>query len=230
MKYKSKRQKQINETLNANIFYTFNKAIEIIKNIPKVKFTENIEASIQLTINPKKKKISIKGYSLLPHDIEKENTIAVFTTNDEEIKNITTKHILLKEKDIATLTKKTIKFDLLLTTPTSIGKIGKISKVLGCKKLMPDIKYGTLTTNLEQTINKLKNSYIKFKNEKNDIIHCVIGKINLDTQKLKENIEMIINDIKKSKPKDCKNINIKKISISSTMGPGLKINLNSVNI
>lgn len=230
MKYKSKKQKHISETVNVNTLYAFNKAIEIIKNIPKAKFAENIEASIQLNINPKKKKIHIKGYSVLPNDIEKENKIAIFSTNDEETKNIKTTHILIKENDIANLTKKNINFDLLITTPASIGKIGKISKILSSKKIMPDIKYGTLTTNLESTINKLKNNYIKFKNEKNDIIHCIIGKANLDTQKLKENIETIINDIKKSKPKDCKNINIKKISISSTMGPGLKINLNSVNI
>lgn len=230
MKYKTKKQKKIKEKFDTTKIYTFNKAVDIIKNIPRANFLENIEASIQLNINPKKKKIQLKGYSILPNDIKKTNKIAIFTTNNEEINNINTNTLFIKENDISNLTKKNINFDLLITTPTSIGKIGQISKILNSKKIMPDIKYGTLTTNLKLTLEKLQKNYIKFKNEKNDIVHCIIGKITLDTEKLKENIEKIINDIKKSKPKDCKNICIKKINLSSTMGPGIKININSINI
>jgi len=229
MTHKSKKQKHISEIIEKKNIYTFNKAIELIKNLPKAKFAENIEASIQLSVNPKKKKIHIKGYSILPNDTEKKYKIAVFSTDNEAIKNIKNTAMIIKEENLEHLTKKNLNFDLIITTPSSIGKIGKLNKVLNAKKIMPDIKYGTLTTNLETTLEKLKKNYIRFKNEKNDIIHCLLGKMNLDTQKLKENIEVIINDIKKSKPKDCKNITIKKISISSTMGPGLKINLNSLN-
>jgi large subunit ribosomal protein L1 len=108
--------------------------------------------------------------------------------------------------------------------------MGKLNKILGSKNLMPDIKYGTITTNIKDTLSKIRKNYVKFKNDKNDIIHSSIGKIDLDTNKLKENLETLINEIKKYKPQNCKNMSIKKIHISSTMGCGLEINLNSLTI
>jgi len=218
------------DIIEKNKSYSFEKAINFIKNNKTRKFKETIETSIHLNVTPKKKNISIKGYSILPNDIEKNYNIGVFVTKDETITYNDTNITILNEDNIKEFNKKNLYFDIMITNPKSMIKIGKFSKLLNSKKIMPDIKYGTITNDISDTITKCKKNYIKFKNDKNDIINCIIGKIDLESKKLKENIETLINDIKKQKPKNCKNISIKKISISSTMGPGIKINVNSLII
>lgn len=211
---------------------SFEKAIELIKNNKKRKFQESVDIAIQLNVQPSKKNISIKGFSLYPNKINKKIKIAAFLTTENEINlaNESNIDVILQEKNITDFTKKNINFDIIITTTSSIIKMGKLNKILGSKGLMPDIKYGTITNNIKETIDKIKNNYTKFKNDKNDIIHAMIGKINLDANKLKENAETLINDIKKYKPQSCKNISIKKIHISTTMGESFEINLNSINI
>ncbi len=215
-----------------NLSTSFEKAVEIIKNSKKRKFNESIDIAIQLALVPSKKNIIIKGCSFLPNNTGRNLKIAAFLINENELNEAKNSNIetIIQEKNIIDFSKKQIKFDVLVSTPTSIVKLGKLNKILGSKNLMPDIKYGTITTNITETTNKLKSNYVKFKNDKNDIIHSILGKINLDTKKLKENAEAIINDIKKNKPQNCKSIVIKKIHISSTMGQSSEINLNSLNI
>lgn len=223
--------KKIKE-LNKNQIYSFEKAIDFIKNLKKRNFKESIDVAIQLNVVPNKKNISIKGHSILPNKINKNKKIAAFLISDNEINEAKDQNIeiILNEKNISDFTKKNINFDLIITTPNAIIKMGKLNKILGSKNLMPDIKYGTITTNIKETLSKIRQNYVKFKNDKNDIIHSSIGKIDLDTNKLKENLETLINEIKKYKPQNCKNMSIKKIHISSTMGCGLEINLNSLTI
>ncbi len=215
-----------------NQVYSFDKAIELIKNSKKRKFIESIDVAIQLNIVPNKKNISIKGHAILPNKINKNKRIAAFLTKDNEITEAKNQNIdiILDEKNIHDFNKKNINFDLIITTPNSIIKMGKLNKILGSKNLMPDIKYGTITTNITDTLSKIKQNYIKFKNDKTDVIHSSIGKIDLESNKLKENLETLINEIKKFKPHTCKNMSIKKIHVSSTMGCGIEINLNSLNI
>lgn len=219
---RNKRTKQVN--------YSFNKAIDFLKENKKTKFIETIETSIHLNISPSRKNINLKGYSLLPNCIYKSYNIAAFITDVNKINNTNNNIKIITENDLSAITKKNIDFNLLITDHTSIIKIGKLSKILNSKKLMPDIRYGTITDNINDTVDKFKKNYVKFKTDKNNIIHCVIGKLDLDTDKLKENIEMLIYDIKKQKPKDCKNMSIDKIYISSTMGAGIKINMKSLTI
>lgn len=221
-----------NKETNKNQIYSFEKAIAFIKNLKKRNFKESIDVAIQLNIAPNKKNISIKGHAMLPNKINENKKIAAFLISDNEINEAKDQsiEIILNEKNIPDFTKKNINFDLIITTPNAIIKMGKLNKILGSKNLMPDIKYGTITTNIKETLSKIRKNYVKFKNDKNDIIHSSIGKIDLDTNKLKENLETLINEIKKYKPQNCKNMSIKKIHISSTMGCGLEINLNSLTI
>ncbi|HIH2763013.1 MAG TPA: 50S ribosomal protein L1 [Candidatus Azoamicus sp.] len=221
-----------NKEINKNQIYSFDKAIEVIKKSKKRNFNESIDVAIQLNIAPNKKNIIIKGHAILPNKINKNKKIAVFLTSDSEINDAKNQNIeiILNEKNIPDFTKKNINFDLILTTPNAIIKMGKLNKILGSRNLMPDIKYGTITTNIKDTISKIRQNYVKFKNDKNDIIHSSIGKLDLDPIKLKENLETLLNEIKKYKPQTCKNMSIKKIHISSTMGCGIEINLNSLTI
>lgn len=210
--------------------FSFENAINLTKDGRRGNFRETIEASIHVITNPKKARISIKGYSLLPHTVGKHYKIAVFITKNEYLVFDRDNVIMLDEDNLEDVINNKIKFNMLLTTPMSITKIGKMNKILSAKKLMPDIKYGTITTNMQETLNNFRKNYIRFKSEKNNIIHCAIGKIDLENIKLKENMETIISDIKKQKPKNCKSIIIEKINISSTMGVGLNLNINSLSI
>jgi len=210
--------------------YSFNKAIDFLSENKNNKFIESVETSIHLILTPKKKNINVKGYSILPHGNNKIYKIAIFTTDLNKIKNIDKSVKIITDEDLNNISKKNIDFNLLITDHNSIIKMGKLSKILNAKKIMPDIKYGTITDNPLDMINRVKNNYIKFKTDKNNIIHCSIGKIDLTSQQLKENIETLINDIKKQKPKECKTMSIEKIYISSTMGTGISINIKSLNI
>ncbi len=210
--------------------YSFHKALEIIKNNAKKKFLENIDVAINLKISPKKKHTPIKGYALLPYDIKKKYRIAIFVSQSEKEKFKEHQNFILNEEDIKNLKKKKKEIDLIITTPTSVTKMGKINKILNTKNLIPNVKYDTITTDVSKTIKKIKKNYIRFKNERNDIIHSTIGKIDLDILKLKKNLETLLKDIKKQRPKNCKNIFINKINISSTMGANFEINKKSLNI
>ena len=185
--------------INKNQIYSFEKAIDVIKNLKKRNFKESVDVAIQLNIVPNKKNISIKGHAILPNKINENKKIAAFLISDNEINEARDQsiEIILNEKNMQDFTKKNINFDLIITTPNAIIKMGKLNKILGSKNLMPDIKYGTITTNIKETLSKIRKNYVKFKNDKNDIIHSSIGKIDLDTNKLKENLETLINEIKK---------------------------------
>ena len=220
----------INEKNEQKNIYNFENAIEILKNNKKKKFVESIDTSITLELFPKKKDINIKGYSCLPNNIKKIYKIAVFTTNASELDIKKDDIILFDDKTIKTLTKKNINFNILLTDTKSITKLGNINKILNSKKLMPDIQYHTITSNFKESIEKIKNNYIQYKNNKTNTINCKIGNIDLETKNIKENLETLISDIKKNKPKNCKNIKIKHIYLSSTMSKSIKININSLNL
>jgi len=227
----TKKKKIIKNTINLKQIYTFNQAIDLLKKIPQAKFEESIEIAINYNIYPKKQNFNIKGFSILPNKTGKKIKVAAFVLNDEiELAKKAKADFIIDDSIINDINKNIINFDILVTTPSSMLKIGKLSKILGPKGLMPNIKYGTINENIYDTIKNIKTNYIKFKSDKSNIIHSIIGKTNCDAKSLKENIEMLIDDIKKQKPKECKSMIIKKIFVSSTMGPGLNINLNSLNI
>ncbi len=224
---KNKKNKYINSKFDRNKIYSFNEAITILKELTNKKFNESLEAAINLNITPKKKMI-IKGYSTLPYFIKKSNKIAIYSDNISDVDINKNDYIIFDNNTFQNINKQNINFDILLTTPSCVIKFGKISKVLSSKKIMPDVKYGTITTNIKEAIKIFKKNYVKYKSDKNHNINSIIGKINLNVNEIKSNIEKLILDIKNQKPKNCKNINIKTITLSTTMGPGIKINTDSI--
>lgn len=227
----TKKKKIYNENINKKKTYTIINAIELLKKLPKAKFNETIDLAISVKTTTKKKETNIKGYSILPNKTGNMLKTAIFL-NDEEKDNIkiSDSYIIFNEENIKNIKKTNINFDIIITTPKSIMKLAEIGNILGPKGLMPNIKYGTIVNDLKDTIENIKYKYIKYKTDKNNIIHTIIGKINFETQQIKENIEKLIKDIKISKTNDNKNIQIKKITINTTMGPGINININSINI
>ncbi|HIH2763338.1 MAG TPA: hypothetical protein ACYCC3_01660 [Candidatus Azoamicus sp.] len=214
--------------ISENRLYDINEALTSLKLNKNKKFIENIEVSVNLSFLPKNKNFVVKGYSVLPHGEMKTSKIAVFSIDNNAIFTLGANFKILNEADLVSLNKKNLFFDLIITTPASMIKLGKLSKILNAKNLMPDVKYGTITSDIKNTLDLLKKNYIRFKSDKGNVINSKIGSINLDDKCLIENLFIFINDIKKNKPKDCKNLDISNVYLTSTMGSSFKLDLKSL--
>lgn len=214
-KYQKKEQKMFN----------LKQGIKILKNSKKRKFIESIDAAFNLNINSKKPEQNIRNTAILPHGTGKNIKIAVFTTG-ENIKIAYSQGAdLVGMEDLAEIIKKNKKkFDIIIATPETMKLVGTLGPILGPRGIMPNPKFGTITKDIKRTIKEIKNGKIYYKNDKNGIIHSTFGKINFSTQALSENFFSLYNSIKKSKPPVSKGLYFKKISLSSTMGPGIIIN------
>lgn len=221
-----KRKKVFNSLIDYNKKYSFEECIMLLKKFWNKKFDESIEVSINFNIIPKKN-IMIKGCVCFDHSIGKKYKIAVFDNNIHDIKE---KDIVyLNDENIKTINKKNINFNILITSPNNMIKLAKYNKLLNSKKLMPDIKYDTITNDIETTVKNINSNYVKFKIDKFPYLNFIIGKISLSDHMLKSNLEKLIIEVKKNKFKNYKSINIKNIIISSTMSPGIKLDIDSIN-
>lgn len=219
-----KTNTQKNQKKEKKIF-SIQKGIEILKKSKKRKFIESIDAAFNLNINPKKPEQNIRNTAILPHGTGKNIKIAVFTTG----KNIKIAYSqgadTVGMEDLAEIIKKKKqKFDIIIATPETMQLVGTLGPILGPRGLMPNPKFGTVTQNIKSTIQEIKSGKIHYKNDKNGIIHSTFGKINFSNQELFENFLSLYNAIKKSRPPLSKGLFFKKISVSSTMGPGIIIN------
>ncbi|CAL4317896.1 50S ribosomal protein L1 [Buchnera aphidicola (Periphyllus testudinaceus)] len=200
------------------------KAISILKDKSKKKFVESFDIAIMLGIDPKKTDQNIRGATVLPHGNGKKIKIAVFADGEEakEAKKAGAEFIGMD--DLAKKIKKNkIKFDITVATPKSMKIVSSLGSILGPKGLMPNHKIGTITSNIYKTIKKIKNGQIRYKNDKNGIIHASIGKTNFSEIQIKENLISLITDLKKQKPNKMKGIYLKKIFLTTTMGQAIQI-------
>lgn len=211
-----------------NRLYDVYEAFNILKSNRNKKFIENIEVAINLSFLPKNKNFVIKGYSILPYGNFKPNKVAIFSLDNSLVLGYDDNFKFLTELELNSINKKNLFFDLIVTTPSSMVKFGKLGKILGSKNLMPDIKYGTITTDIKVTLDLLKKNYLRFKSDKGSVINAKIGQITLDDKFLLENLLVLISDIKKNRPKDCKAFDINSLYLTSTMGSGFKIDIKSL--
>lgn len=214
--------------VSENRLYDIYEAFNILKSNRNKKFIENIEVAINLSFLPKNKNFVIKGYSILPYGNFKPIKIAIFSLDNNSILNYGDNFKFLTELELTSINKKNLFFDLIVTTPSSMVKFGKLGKILGSKNLMPDIKYGTITTDIKATLDLLKKNYLRFKSDKGNVINSKIGSIDLDDKLLLENLFILISDIRKNKPKDCKAFDINSLYVTSTMGSSFKIDIKSL--
>ncbi|NIG99168.1 MAG: 50S ribosomal protein L1 [Buchnera aphidicola (Periphyllus acericola)] len=217
---------KINKKKKSNKFKKtkIDNAISILKKQSKKKFIESIDVVIMLGIDPKKTDQNIRGATVLPHGNGKMVKVAVFADGKkaEEAKNAGAEFIGMD--DLSNRIKKNeIKFDVTVATPESMKIVSLLGAILGPKGLMPNHKIGTITSNIYDTIKKIKNGQIRYKNDKNGIIHTSIGKINFSSIQIKENLASLIKDLNKQKPNKIKGIYLKKIFLTTTMGPSIEI-------
>ena len=226
MKNLSKNRKNISNNIDLTKTYNPNEAIKILKDNSFVKFDETLEVAIKLNINPSKTDQNIRGSIDLPKGTGKKIRIAVMAKGDKAKEAKDSGAEVVGDEDLAKeISKGKINFDLLIATPDMMPTVGKVGKILGPKGLMPNPKLGTVTTDLSLAIKKAKAGQVQFKNDKAGIVHAGIGKLIFEESDLLENLKSFYNEINKSKPNTVKGSFIKKVSIASTMGFGLEVNI-----
>ncbi|QJC30054.1 50S ribosomal protein L1 [Enterobacteriaceae endosymbiont of Plateumaris sericea] len=227
----TKRMTNMYSKINQNKKFSIDEAINELKKFSTVNFIESIDIAIQLGIDSKKSEQNIRKNIILPHGTGKRIKIAVFAHGDKAIEAKEAGADLVGMEDLAIKIKNgEKKINVVITLPEAMNLVRKLAPILGPRGIMPNPKLGTITENIKETINKIKKGQITLRNDKNGIIHTNIGKINFDNYKIKENIEYIINILKKHKPSQIKGNFIKKIYISSTMGISINITTSLINI
>ena len=201
----------------------------MLKELGSTKFDESVDVAINLGIDPKKSDQVVRGSTVLPHGLGKTIKIALFADGADAEAGAEAGADIVGMEDIAEDIKKgDINFDLVIATPASMRIVGQLGQILGPKGLMPNPKVGTVTSDVATAVRNAKAGQAQFRADKAGIVHCSIGKASFSVDALKENLEAVLNEVRKSKPSSSKGVYMQAISISTTMGPGVLVDKSSV--
>lgn len=224
-----KRLLSIKEKIEPNRWYSLSEALTFLKTHSKVKFRESVDVSVRLGINPKKSDQSVRGASVLPHGLGKEVRVAVFTTADKAQTARDAGADAVGLEDLAERVKDgSFDYDRVIASPDAMAVVGQLGQLLGPRGLMPNPKTGTVSDNLAAAVRNAKAGQVHFKNDKAGIVHASIGHVDFTEPQLEENLRALIADLLKAKPAASKGVYIRKVSISSTMGPSLDVTQSSL--
>ena len=225
----SKRNKAIKEKIEPGKQYAINDALTLLKEMPALKFVESVDVSINLGVDPKKSDQVVRGSTILPRGTGKTVRVAVFAQGDNAEKAKNAGADLVGFEDLAEQVKGgTMDFDVVIATPDAMRVVGQLGQILGPRGLMPNPKVGTVTTDVETAVKNAKGGQVRYRTDKAGIIHCSIGKADFEADALTENLNALLADLQKAKPSSAKGIYLKKITVSTTMGPGVAIDQSSL--
>jgi large subunit ribosomal protein L1 len=211
--------------------YTLKEAVELVVGTKRAKFDETVDAAIRLGVNPQHADQMVRGSVVLPNGLGKAVRVLVFAKGDKEKEALDAGADLVGSDDIVEKIKGGwLEFDRVIATPDMMGSVGKLGKILGPRGLMPNPKVGTVTFDVGKAVNELKAGKVEFRVEKAGIVHSPVGKVSFGVDKLSENITALIEAIIKLKPASSKGTYLKSIALSSTMGPGVKVDPLDVRI
>lgn len=220
----TKRAKAIQEKVDADKQYAIDEALGLIKELSTVKFNESVDVAVNLGIDPKKSDQVVRGATVLPNGTGKEVRVAVFTEGDNAKAAEAAGADIVGMDDLAEQVKKgEMNFDVVIASPDAMRVVGQLGQILGPRGLMPNPKVGTVTPDVATAVKNAKSGQVRYRADKAGIVHCSVGTVKFEVTQLKENIEGLIADLVKAKPTSAKGIYLKKIAISSTMGPGITI-------
>ena len=221
----TKKQKIIQEKLDPEKTYSVDEAIDIIQSVKSEKFDETIDISVKLGIDSNKSDQNVRGAVTLPNSLGKDVAVAVFADGDDASKAESAGAEFVGMDDLAEkFQKEEINVDVVISTNAAMKVVGKLGQVLGPKGLMPNPKTGTVSDDVVTAIKNVKAGQVRFRTDKNGIIHGSIGKVSFENEKIKTNASALLEELRKLKPASAKGVYIGNIAISSTMGPGIKIN------
>ena len=225
----SKKQKAIAEKLDSAKTYSVEEAVSLIAEFASPKFKESIDVSVNLGVDPRKSDQVVRGSTTLPAGTGKDVRVAVFAQGDNAEKAKAAGADIVGFDDLAeSIQGGNLDFDVVIATPDAMRVVGKLGTVLGPRGLMPNPKVGTVTPDVESAVQNAKAGQVRFRTDKNGIIHGGIGKVGFEGEAIKSNLEALLADLKKAKPSSAKGVFIKKVVLSSTMGPGVQIDQSSL--
>jgi large subunit ribosomal protein L1 len=228
----SKRQKLIREKTDKATSYSVDEAVSLLVELGEsVKFKESVDVAINLGVDARKSDQVVRSSTVLPHGTGKTVRVAVFTQGANAEKATAAGADIVGMDDLAEQVKKGIMdFDVVIATPDAMRVVGQLGQILGPRGLMPNPKVGTVTPDVETAVKNAKAGQVRYRTDKNGIIHAPMGNVEFSAQNIKENIEALIADLKKAKPSSSKGIYLKKVTLSSTMGPGLTIDQAALSV
>ncbi len=225
----SRKRKAMAEKLDSAKAYSVEEAVSLISEFASRKFKESIDVSVNLGVDPRKSDQVVRGSTILPAGTGKDVRVAVFAQGDNAEKAKAAGADIVGMDDLAeSIRGGNLEFDVVIATPDAMRVVGKLGTVLGPRGLMPNPKVGTVTPDVESAVQNAKAGQVRYRTDKNGIVHGGIGKIGFDGEAIKSNLEALLADLKKAKPSSAKGIYIKKVVLSSTMGPGLQIDQSSL--
>lgn len=226
----AKRIKKYNDGLDREKLYPLAEALAMVKARATAKFDETIEIALNLAVDPRKSEQNVRGVVSLPHGTGKTVRVAVFAKGDKAAEATKAGADVVGAEDLVdAITKGEITFDRCIATPDMMGLVGRVAKVLGPKGLMPNPKLGTVTPNVADAVKTAKAGQVEYRAEKAGIIHAGIGKASFSEPALLENFRALFGAVQKAKPNDVKGSYVRKLTFSSTMGPGIKVDLTTLN-
>lgn len=218
----SKRFRAINELVKLGKSYSVQEALEIFQKMPKAKFRESVDLAVNLGVDPRKSDQAVRGAIVLPKGTGKTVRIAVVTTPAHQDAAKKAGADLVGLDDLAEQIKGgKIEFDILLATPDAMRVVGQLGQILGPRGLMPNPKDGTVTADIANAVRNAKIGQVRYRTDKAGVIHCTIGKVDFNSADLIENLDAVLGALKKAKPSTAKGVYFKKITLSTTMGPGI---------
>lgn len=222
---KSKRRKLIENSVEREKSYSLEDAVKLLKDVKKTKFDETVEVALRLGVDPRKADQMVRGTCSLPHGLGKQVRVLVLVKNKDKADEATAAgaDYVGADEFIQKIQKGWFEFDRVIATPDMMPQVGKIGKLLGPRGLMPNPKTGTVTNEVSKTVTTIKAGQIEFKVDKNGNLHAPVGKISFDDQKIVENVNSLKDTIMKLKPSTAKGVYMKNVSVSTTMGPGIRI-------
>ncbi len=227
----SKRRKMIAEKVNPEAQYNIDEALALLKELSTVKFTESVDVAVNLGVDPRKSDQVVRGSTVLPNGTGKSVRVAVFAqgANAEAAKEAGAD--IVGFEDLAEEIKKgMMDFDVVIATPDAMRVVGQLGQILGPRGLMPNPKVGTVTPDVTTAVKNAKAGQVRYRTDKAGIIHCTIGKVDFDVDALRGNLDVLLADLIKAKPSSAKGVYVKKVTVSTTMGPGLAVDKSSLSI
>src|SRR5512143_877545 len=225
----TKRMKAIAEKVQPGKLYAADEAFSILKSIPVAKFRESVDVAVNLGVDPRKSDQVVRGSTVLPNGTGQTVRVAVFTQGaNAEAAKAAGAEIVGMEDLAESIKAGNMDFDVVIASPDAMRVVGQLGQILGPRGLMPNPKVGTVTPNVAEAVKNAKAGQVRYRTDKAGIIHCTIGKVDFDAKALNENLVALLGDLQKAKPSTAKGIYLKKITVSSTMGPGIVIDQSSL--
>ena len=227
----SKRAKAFREKVESGKLYEIASALDILKSMPTTKFEQSVDVAINLGVDPRKSDQAVRGATVLPNGTGKSVRVAVFAQGPNADAAKEAGADVVGFDDLADSVKKgNMDFDVVIASPDAMRVVGQLGQILGPRGLMPNPKVGTVTPDVAGAVKNAKAGQVRYRADKAGIIHCPIGKLNFDNAKLQQNLEALLADLIKIKPSAAKGMYVQKVTVSSTMGPGIAVDKSSLSM